>query len=90
MGGNPITVALHEFGSGTGDAQPLGDATLHAVPYMPSMGHGSTGTVDPVPTGTPGVYSGSLFFSMAGDWETTFAVARGGAEIGRVAVTVFF
>lgn len=90
MGANPIRVALHEFVPGSGNPVPIGDATLHAVPYMPSMGHGSTGSVDPAPTGTAGVYAGSLFFSMAGDWETTFAVTRGGSEIGRVAVTVVF
>jgi hypothetical protein len=90
MGANPITVALHESVPGSGHPAPVGDATLHAVPSMPSMGHGSTGSVDPVPTGTPGVYAGSLFFSMAGDWETTFEVGRGGAEIGRVAVKVAF
>lgn len=89
-GTNPITVTLHQVVPGSGRTEPVVDATLHAVPYMPSMGHGSSGSVAPVPTGTPGVYVGSLFFSMAGDWETTFVVERGGAEIGRVAVTVVF
>ncbi|MEY2668188.1 MAG: YtkA-like, partial [Pseudomonadota bacterium] len=85
-----ITVALHELAPGSALPVPIGDATLHAVPCMPSMGHGSTGTVDPVPTGTAGIYAGSLFFSMPGDWETTFTVTRGGSELGRVPVTVFF
>jgi hypothetical protein len=90
IGANPITVALHEFAPGSGLPVPIGDATLHAVPYMPSMGHGSTGSVDPVPTGTAGVSTGSLFFSMTGDWETTFTVSRAGSEIGRVAARVVF
>jgi YtkA-like len=90
IGSNPILVALHELAPVSGLPVPIGDATLHAVPYMPSMGHGSTGTVAPVPTATAGVYAGSLFFSMPGDWETTFTVTRAGSEIGRVAVTVVF
>jgi hypothetical protein len=42
---------------------------------MPSMGHGSPGSVAPTLTATPGVYEGQLSFSMAGDWETTMTVS---------------
>ncbi len=89
VGSNPITVTLHELRPGAA-AVPVEGATFHVEPYMPSMGHGSTGSADPVPTGIPGTYAGSLFFSMPGDWETTVAVSRAGSEVGRVAVTVFF
>jgi hypothetical protein len=54
------------------------------------MGHGASGSVAPVPTATPGEYRGSLAFSMAGDWETTFTVSRAGAVLGRPVVTVYF
>jgi len=89
VGSNPITVTLHEVRPGAA-AVPVEGATIHVEPYMPSMGHGSTGSADPVPTGTPGTYAGSLFFSMPGDWETTFTVALAGAEVGRVIVAVVF
>ena len=90
VGSNPVTVALHEILPGVSGAAPVRDATIHVEPVMPSMGHGSTGSVDPVGTGTPGVHAGALFFSMPGDWETTFTVSRGGVEAGRVVVAVYF
>jgi YtkA-like len=90
VGSNPVTVALHQVGPAAGSADPVVDASFHVEPYMPSMGHGSSGSVDPVPTATPGVYAGSLAFSMPGDWETSFAVTRGGVEVGRVAIAVAF
>jgi hypothetical protein len=48
---------------------------------MPSMGHGSPGSVDPAHTAL-GRYAGQLSFSMPGDWETTLTVSRGGAVLG--------
>jgi len=54
------------------------------------MGHGSTGSVAPVAFGPPGQYRGTLAFSMDGDWEITFTTRRGGAELGRPVVAVFF
>lgn len=90
VGLNPVTVALHEILPGVSGAAPVRDATIHVEPTMPSMGHGSTGSVDPVATGTPGVQAGTLSFSMPGDWETTFTVSRGGVEAGRVVVSVYF
>ena len=89
VGSNPITVTLHDVRSGAA-AVPVGDATVHVEPYMPSMGHGSTGSVDPVPAGSPGTYAGSLFFSMPGDWDTTFTIARAGSEVGRAIIAVVF
>ncbi len=90
VGSNPIALSLHEVPGGDGVAAPVVDAAIHAEPWMPSMGHGSAGSVDPVATGTAGVYEGALVFSMPGDWETTLAISRGGAEIGRAAIRVFF
>jgi hypothetical protein len=90
VGENPVTVSLHELPPGGGAAGPVEDAALHAVPVMPSMGHGSTGTVDPVPAGAAGIYAGSIAFSMPGDWETTITVRRGGVDVGSVVTAVFF
>ena len=89
VGTNPITLTLHEVRPGAAPVPVVG-ATVHVEPYMPSMGHGSTGSADPVPTGSPGTYAGSLFFSMTGDWETTITIARAGSEVGRVVVAVVF
>jgi len=89
-GPNPVTVSLHAMPVAGGPALPVADAAIHVEPWMPSMGHGSTGSVDPAPGSTPGVYAGSLAFSMPGDWETPFTISRGGEEIGRVVVAVYF
>jgi hypothetical protein len=87
VGLNPVVVTLHR----RQDAMtyvPVDDATIHLDPQMPSMGHGSTGTVDPTLTSRPGVYEGQLSFSMPGTWETTATVSRASAEItGYPAVT---
>lgn len=87
---NPVTVSLHEIRPGSSAAIPVRDASIHVEPFMPSMGHGSTGSIDPTPTTVDGVYAGALAFSMTGDWTTTFTVGRGGSEIGVVAIGVYF
>jgi hypothetical protein len=51
-------------------------------PQMPSMGHGSPGSVNPTPT-TSGLYSGKLSFSMTGPWETTVTISKDGVELGK-------
>jgi hypothetical protein len=89
-GSNPVTVALHSMAVAGGPALPVADAAIHVEPWMPSMGHGSSGSVDPVPGPVPGVYAGSLSFSMPGDWETPLVVSRAGIELGRVVVAVYF
>jgi hypothetical protein len=87
---NPITVALLETADGGATWSPVADATFEVEPWMTSMGHGSAGSVAPVPAGAPGRYRGVLAFSMNGDWATTFTVARQGAELGRPVVYVEF
>lgn len=89
-GSNPVVVSLHEALSNGPGWRPVADAVLHAVPWMPSMGHGSVGTVDPAPTPVAGAYAGSLAFSMPGEWETTFTILRSGTQVGQVAITVQF
>jgi hypothetical protein len=54
---------------------------MHLEPWMPSMGHGSPGSVDPAHT-TLGRYAGQLSFSMPGEWETTVTISRGATTVG--------
>jgi hypothetical protein len=87
---NPFTASLHESADQGASWAPVADATMAVEPFMPSMGHGASGSVPPQPTATPGEYRGSLAFSMSGDWETIFTVSRAGAELGRPVITVYF
>lgn len=80
VGLNPIVVTLHGTQDDGMTFAPVDDAAFALDPQMPSMGHGSTGSVDPT-LASPGVYRGRLSFSMAGDWVTTVAVSRGGVAI---------
>jgi hypothetical protein len=74
VGLNPVAVTLHRM-AGMMSFPPVDDATIHVDPQMPSMGHGSSGNVDPVLV-TSGVYQGTLGFSMTGTWETTITFSR--------------
>lgn len=89
-GSNPITVALHETDDGGATWSPVTGASFEVEPFMPSMGHGSTGSAPPTPAGDPGRYQGALSFSMAGDWDTTFTVRQGVLDLGRAVVSVYF
>jgi hypothetical protein len=80
VGLNPVIVTLHRMQDMMTFA-PVDDATFVLDPQMPSMGHGSPGSVNPTLTSS-GVYDGQLSFSMTGDWETTVTVSRGGVTIG--------
>ena len=74
VGLNPVIVTLHRM-DGAMVFAPVDDATFVLTPKMPSMGHGSPGSVNPTLTSTSGVYEGELSFSMAGDWETTVTIS---------------
>lgn len=80
VGLNPVLLTLHRMQDMMTFA-PVDDATLVLDPQMPSMGHGSPGSVNPTLT-SAGVYAGQLSFSMAGDWVTTATVSRGGVAVG--------
>jgi hypothetical protein len=83
VGLNPIIVTLHRMQDMMTFA-PVDDAAFALDPQMPSMGHGSPGSVNPTLTSS-GRYEGQLSFSMAGDWETTVTVTtRAGAPLGTV------
>ncbi len=79
VGLNPIVVTLHRM-QDMMTFPPVDDAAIHLDPQMTSMGHGSTGTVDPTWVSS-GVYEGQLSFSMAGEWVTTATVSRSSVEI---------
>lgn len=80
VGLNPIVVTLHGTQDNGMTFAPVEDAAFALDPQMPSMGHGSSGSVDPTIV-SPGVYQGQLSFSMAGDWVTTVTVSRAGVII---------
>lgn len=80
VGLNPIEVTLHRM-DGMMTFSAVTDATVALDPQMPSMGHGSPGSVNPVHE-ADGCYAGKLSFSMAGDWETTITFARDGTTLG--------
>lgn len=80
VGLNEVVVTLHVKQDMT-TFPPVDDAVLTLDPQMPSMGHGSPGSVPPA-WQAPGQYLGQLSFSMPGDWETTLTVARAGAVLG--------
>lgn len=76
VGLNPVAVTLH-YMKDLMTFPPIDDATIALDPQMPSMGHGSPGSVAPTLTASSGVYEGLLSFSMAGPWETTITFTRG-------------
>jgi hypothetical protein len=89
VGLNPVVVTLHATEDGGATFGPVNDATLALDPEMPSMGHGSPGSVNPVRT-ADGWYEGELSFSMQGDWLTTITVKRDGVVVGAPELLVFF
>lgn len=89
VGLNPVAVTLHETGDGGMTFAPVTDATLALDPQMPSMGHGSPGSVDPTLV-EPGGYEGRLSLSMTGAWEITVTARRAGAVVGAPLFSVSF
>ncbi len=88
VGLNPVVVTLHRM-QDMMTFPPVTDAAMSLDPQMPSMSHGSPGSVDPTPT-TLGRYEGQLSFSMPGDWETTVAIRQGGLTLGAPKFTTTF
>jgi hypothetical protein len=89
VGLNPIVVTLHETQDLGMTFAPVSDATLVLDPQMPSMGHGSPGSVDPT-LAAPGWYEGQLSFSMTGEWVTTITARRGAELLGAPEFIVWF
>jgi hypothetical protein len=88
VGLNPIVFTLHRM-QDMMIFSPVDDATPVLDPEMPSMGHGSPGSIDPASI-SAGRYQGSLSFSMAGTWETTVTVNDLGVVLGAPVFTTTF
>ncbi|MEW5741654.1 MAG: FixH family protein [Myxococcota bacterium] len=61
---------------------PVTDLSITGTPEMPSMGHGSSGNVDPVHV-SDGLYTGTVNFSMAGDWVLHLDLKAGDMSLGK-------
>ena len=80
VGLNPIAVRLYSSSDTGMTFTPVDDASIAIDPWMPSMGHGSTGNVNPTLVAS-GLYEGKVSFSMTGAWETRVTVSRAGATL---------
>lgn len=89
VGLNPVTVTVHRM-EDMMTFVPVTDAVITMTPEMPSMPHGSPGSVNPTHT-SMGRYSGKLSFSMPGDWVTTIAIrTAAGDTLEAVAIKTSF
>jgi hypothetical protein len=81
VGVNDVTVSAHKPQDATAMVfVPVVDLSLALTPEMPSMGHGTSGNVDPVHAGQ-GLYDGKLNFTMSGDWRVTLKATAPGGQI---------
>lgn len=79
VGLNTVAVSLHSTTDMGMTFVPVNDATFEMVPWMTSMGHGASGSVQPTLL-ADGVYQGKVMFSMPGDWDVTVKVTLSGAS----------
>lgn len=75
VGDNPFVLTVHAMMDPL-TFPPVPDLPITVEPFMPDMGHGSEGNIDPVYVGE-GRYEGTAVFSMGGAWEVTFEIADG-------------
>jgi hypothetical protein len=66
---------------------PVTDLTLDMVPDMPSMGHSSPGNVNPTHT-SAGHYTGTVNYTMTGEWRLTLTVKKAGVTQGTAIFSV--
>lgn len=84
VGSNAYTVSVHQPKDMMKmEFVPVTDLTIVGTPEMPSMGHGSSGNVNPVHT-ADGLYTGTANFSMAGDWVLHLDLKSGDTSLGTV------
>jgi hypothetical protein len=84
VGQNEYTVSVHRpVDMMKMEWAPVTDLTVVGTPEMPSMGHGSSGNVNPVHT-AGGLYTGTVNFSMAGDWVLHLDLKSGDQSLGVV------
>jgi hypothetical protein len=88
VGLNPIVFTLHRM-QDMNTFPSVDDAVIGLDPQMPSMGHGSPGSIDPTLT-APGRYEGKLSFSMTGEWKTTATIQVGSIVLGAPVFTTNF
>lgn len=79
VGVNPFEViAFTREGS---EYLPAENLTIKLTPEMPSMDHGSPNNTDPVHIGA-GHYSGSVNFTMTGEWRLNLELSDGATDLG--------
>lgn len=82
VGENELVVTAHVARDMTMmEYVPVQDLSFVITPEMPSMGHGSSGNVDPV-LSEDGLYRGTAVFSMAGDWVLHLEVRAQATSLG--------
>lgn len=67
VGANDFTIAIYTM-ENMMSFVPINNLTVEIEPEMPSMGHGSSGNINPVFTKN-GMYEGTVSFNMTGDWR---------------------
>jgi hypothetical protein len=87
VGIDSLVVSVHTAKSMT-EYETVPDLTIEAEPFMPSMGHGSSGDKGLVYSGD-GIYRGLLNINMNGLWEIRFTIKQDGVLIGSP-VYIFF
>ena len=85
VGNNTYEITVHRMASMM-SFPCCDDLSVEIIPEMPSMGHGSPNNVNPVSTGM-GHYSGTVNFTMTGEWRINMIFRKGGRVIGK---TVYF
>lgn len=85
VGNNTYEITVHRMASMM-SFPCCDDLTVEIIPEMPSMGHGSPNNVNPVSKGM-GHYSGTVNFTMTGEWRINMIFRKGDRVIGK---TVYF
>lgn len=83
VGESPVIVTVHRVMHMGATFPPVTDFSIVMTPWMPTMGHGSSGNVDPVHTAR-GEYEGLVNFNMLGAWRITLELSRGPEKLGEV------
>lgn len=82
VGSNPFVITAHQAKDMMKmEYVTVDDLVFTVTPEMPSMGHGASGSINPV-RGEDGLYRGSVVFSMAGDWVVHLGVAANDSQLG--------
>jgi len=88
VGLNPVIITVHKR-QDMMNFPPVDGLTITLDPQMPSMGHGSPGSINPTLV-SDGRYSGKLSYSMTGPWETTVTIEKDGVVLGKPVFKTLF